>query len=91
MKKLLIVCGGAILILLLAWRQETASALLSLLITGHLPGTSWAIPFWAMMAIYCLLITVIVTRYVEDAFAFRRANRATPHKSHMPHRRYSHI
>lgn len=92
MKKALIVFGGAVLIMLIAWHQSTASALLSLLVTGHIPGTSWTIPFWMMMAIYCLLITAIVTRYVEEALAFRR-DRKTLHarKSRMPHRRYSHI
>lgn len=92
MKKVIIILGGTVLIMLVAWHQTTASALLSLLVTGHVPGTSWTIPFWVMMAAYCLLITALVTRYVEGALAFRRDAKAThARKVRMPHRRYSHI
>jgi len=92
MKKVILILGGTILIMLTAWHQSTVSALLSLLVTGHIPGTSWTIPFWVMMGIYCLLITALVTYYVEDALAFRRNAKATyTRKARMPHRRYSHI
>lgn len=92
MKKVLFVIGITILIMLIAWHQSTVSALLSVLITGHIPGTSWTVPFWGMMAIYCLLITVIVTHYVEEALTLRRDSKAARSpKARMPHRRYSHI
>lgn len=92
MKKVFAIIGGTLLIMLAAWHQSTASALLAFFVTGHIPGTSWTIPFWGMMALYCLLITILVTNYVEEALAFRRDSRAahTP-ASRMPHRRYGHI
>lgn len=92
MKKVFIIIGGTVLIMLAAWHQSTASALLGFFVTGHIPGTAWTIPFWGMMALYCLLITALVTRYVEEALTFRRELRAARSpKSRMPHRRYSHI
>jgi len=89
MKKVIILLSLTTLVVLLAWNQ---GVVLSLLVTGHIPGTSWTIPFWGMMAFYCLLITLIVTLYVEDALSFKRDSKALhARKSRMPHRRYSHI
>jgi hypothetical protein len=91
-KKVVVIIGGTILIMLAAWHQSTASALLAFFVTGHIPGTTWTIPFWGMMAFYCLLITILVTNYVEEALTFRRDSRAvrTP-AARMPRRRYGHI
>lgn len=92
MKKVIIVIVGTLAIMLLAWHQSTASVLLELFIAGHVPGTSLTIPFWAMMATYCLLITALLTHYIEEAFAFRRdAKKLYMTKSRMPRRRYGHI
>ena len=91
-KKIIIVVGGTLLVMLVAWHQSTVSVLLELLIAGHIPGTSLTIPFWAMMAVYCLLITALLTRYIEDAFAFRRdAKKLYSSKARMPRRRYGQI
>ncbi len=88
MKKAIIVIFCAVFILLLGW----PSAVLSLLVTGHIPGTGLTIPFWAMMTGYCLLITLIVTLYVEDAFVFVRESKTSKaRKSRMPQRRFGHI
>jgi len=92
MKKAIIILSLATLLMFLGWNQEATSAALSLFVTGHIPGTSWTVPFWGMMAFYCLVITVIVTLYVEEALSFRRDSKALhARKSRMPHRRYSHI
>lgn len=92
MKKVIFVFGGTLLIMLIVWHQSTVSALLDLLITGHIPGTAFTIPFWAMMAVYCLLITLLMTRYIEEAFAFRRdAKKLSASKTRMPRRRYGQI
>lgn len=92
MKKAVLILSGAVILMLLVWQERIASAVLSLLVTGHIPGTSWTLPFWMMMAMYCLLITAIVTRYVEDTLTIRRdAKVVHARKARMPHRRYSHI
>lgn len=88
MKKVTIILLSALFVLLVGW----PSPFLTLLVTGHIPGTSLTIPFWAMMVCYCLLITLIVTLYVEDALLFVRDSKATKtRKSRMPRRRFSHI
>ena len=88
MKKLTIIFFGALFVLLLGW----PSAILSLLVTGHIPGTTLTIPFWAMIVVYCLLITMIITLYVEDALSFALNTKAVKaRKSRMPHRRFGQI
>lgn len=91
MKKATIIIIATVVVMLSAWHQSTASAVLSLLVTGHIPGTGWTIPFWAMMAIYCMLITALVTHYVESMLHEHRDRRASAAASRMPRRRYSHI
>ena len=92
MKKVIVVIGSTLLIMLVAWHQSTVSVLLELFIAGHIPGTSITVPFWAMMAIYCLLITVVMTLYIEEAFAFRRdAKKLYSSRARMPRRRYGQI
>jgi hypothetical protein len=92
MKRVIIAIGGVALIIFAIQRQDIASALLALFITGHVPGTSLTLPFWAMIAGYCLLITAIVTHYVEGALALRREIKTTSsQQARMPRRRYSHI
>ncbi|MEO5949153.1 MAG: hypothetical protein ABIP74_02010 [Candidatus Saccharimonas sp.] len=89
MKKVIIILSVAALCVLLLLNQ---GSVLGLLVTGHIPGTSLTIPFWGMMAFYCLLITLVVTLYVEEALSFRRDSKILhARKSRMPHRRYSHI
>ncbi len=92
MKKILSIASIVLLLLLLTWHQSTISALLGFFVTGHIPGTQWSVPFWGMMALYCLLITALVTRYVEEMLTFRRTAKATySRKSRMPRRRFGHI
>jgi len=91
-KKVIVVFGGTLLVMLIAWHQSTVSGLLELFIAGRVPGTSLTIPFWVMIAVYCLLITALMTRYIEEAFAFRRdAKKLSARKTRMPRRRYGQI
>jgi hypothetical protein len=91
-KKVIVVVGVTLIIMLVAWHQSTVSVLLELFIAGHIPGTSVTIPFWVMMAVYCLLITLLMTNYIEEAFAFRRdAKKLSTSKTRMPRRRYGQI
>jgi hypothetical protein len=66
--------------------------LLTLMLAGVIPGTHYIVPYWAMMALYCGLITLIVSVYTEQSLQHRRASKAAAsRKSRMPGRRYSHI
>jgi hypothetical protein len=47
-------------------------AVLAFLVAGTIPGTAATVPFWLMMTLYCLAITILVTNFVEDLFSFRR-------------------
>lgn len=92
MKKIIPPAIVIVVVALLTWYQDASSALLSLALTGHIPGTSWTIPFWGMMAIYCLLITAILTYYIEDVLALQRTTKSPEtHTSRMPRRRFGHI
>lgn len=77
-------------LLALLWGQGLGSAVLGLLIAGQIPGTAYSIPFWAMMAIYCLLITALLTWYIEKLIQIKRANDETK-KARLPRRRFSQI
>jgi hypothetical protein len=71
---------------------EVMNGLLNLLLAGVIPGTKYSVPFWVMMAIYCTIIAMVITHYVERALTLRHAKQsAKSHKSRMPKRRYSHI
>jgi len=69
-----------------------ASSLTNLFIAGIIPGTHFVLPFWLMMVLYCLAITIIVTVYVETILISSRTSRiSAAHKQHLPRRRYSKI
>ena len=79
-------------IAILAITQGDSSALISLLIAGVIPGTSIIIPSWAMVVIYCLIITAIITLYLEDTLGTIRTNRAIlKRKRQLPRHRFSEI
>lgn len=70
--------------------NAAANALLSFIFGGVIPGTHVAIPYWAMMAAYCMATALIVSRYLEIGLAYlhKRKSSAT-RMAKMPRRRYS--
>jgi protein-S-isoprenylcysteine O-methyltransferase Ste14 len=71
---------------------EFTSSLISLLIAGVVPGTSFVLPSWMMMTVYCLAITAIITLYLEGALGKGRAQRSSKHhKRQLPRRRFTNI
>ena len=92
MKKSIIIAICSFSAILVITHSDILMPLVSFLMTGLIPGTSLVVPFWAMMALYCLAITVIVTLYIEDFFSFTQTNRATSaHKTRLPKRRFGNI
>ena len=72
--------------------ENVPSGVTSFLIAGIIPGTEIALPFWAMMLIYCITISAIVTFYIEATILRRRKHTSAPvirTQQHLPHRRFS--
>lgn len=95
MKKLLIILG-LLYIANLSTGGVVTDAILLFLLLGVIPGTHVIVPFWIMMASYCLLITVIVTLYVERSLGLVKSPRSSraaskTRKGTLPRRRFSHI
>lgn len=69
-----------------------ATPITNLLIAGVVPGTSFVLPSWLMVVLYCLIITAIITFYVEGVFTGVKENKLTKRrKQQLPHRRFSEI
>ena len=91
MKKVIIT--SAILACLIVFSRDTIlNALLLFLFAGVIPGLNLTLPFWAMLAFYFLLITGIVTLYIEGVFDFLKSKKDPKSlKARLPRRRYSNI
>lgn len=90
MKKLIPPIIGLIAILLIT--QGDSAPLVSFLIAGVVPGTAIILPSWAMIIAYCLIITAIITLYVEGTLVTMRADRATKkRRQQLPRHRFSQI
>ena len=71
---------------------DVMPAILNFLIAGAIPGTTFNLPFWLMMSIYCLAITAIVTRCLEAFFAKHQTARKAQHATtQLPRRRFGNI
>ena len=69
-----------------------AAPVTNLLIAGVIPGTSYVLPSFVMIALYCICITVIITIYVDSMFSSIKEYRLTKKRSHkLPHRRFGEI
>ncbi len=77
--------AASILVLFIITRPSVANMLLSFLLGGVLPGTNIALPFWAMLSLYLLLMAVIITRSYEKyrpiptAYGKKRTTRVPKH------------
>ena len=91
-KKLLVAIVIAASTLILLSIDSIANALLGFALAGVVPGTTMVIPFWAMVALWCLVITVITTAYLETTLGFIRSHKHHhTRRARMPRRRYSSI
>ena len=68
--KKVIITSAILAILVVLSRDVILNSLLLFLFAGVVPGLNIALPFWFMLAFYCLLIAAIVTLYVERVFDF---------------------
>lgn len=90
MKNRIIITTLGIITLLALMFGDVMNTILSLFLLGIIPGTSLVIPYWVMMVGYCLIITAIVTLWVEHVVVLHRTIVRSPAKSRPIHRRYSH-
>ena len=68
---------------------KVLNIILSFALTGVIPGTHIVIPYWAMISLYCLAITAIVTPYLEHLIYLVYRSKKTVAKKQLPRRRYS--
>ena len=91
MKKVIVISAILAIIIVLS-RDAILNTLLLFLFAGVVPGLNITLPFWVMLAFYCLLITGIVTLYVEGVFDFLKSHKDPKSlKARLPKRRYSSI
>ncbi len=90
MKNFIVTSTAVVFVLMLLGQGQIMNAILNLILTGSLPGTSIAMPFWVMIALYCTAISLMVTWYAEALIAAHR-DRKLASKRHMPRRRYGDI
>ncbi|MBC7764256.1 hypothetical protein H7Y29_00930 [Microbacteriaceae bacterium] len=68
---------------------ELINIILSFLLTGIVPGTHIVAPYWLMMAVYCTLISLIATPYLERVIKIYYDKRHSIKKPAEPTRRRS--
>ena len=91
MKKVIITSAVLALFIVLS-RDVILNSLLLFLFAGVVPGINISLPFWVMLAFYCLLITSIITLYVEGVFDFLKSKKDKRSlKARLPRRRYGNI
>lgn len=91
MKKVIITSAILAIVIVLS-RDIILNGLLLFLFAGVIPGLNITLPFWVMLTFYCLLITGIVTLYVEGIFDFLKSRKNPKSlKARLPKRRYNTI
>lgn len=92
MKRAILATIASFFATIMITHSDTMVIVLNFLVAGVVPGTSIVVPFWAMMALYCLVITMVTTLYVESLIApLRSQHYDSLHRDRLPKRRYSHI
>ncbi len=90
--KKVIITSAILAILIVLSRDAILNSLLLFLFAGVVPGLNIALPFWVMLAFYCLLITSIITLYIEGVFDFLKSKKdPNSLKTRLPKRRYGSI
>lgn len=90
MKRRILIITGIALSLMLLTQSSVANALLGLILTGSIPGTTVNIPFWLMMTIYSAISALLIAWYIESLIVSHRMRKSSA-RQRMPRRRYSHI
>lgn len=90
MKKLFFLSVLAVIVVALV-SSDVMNALLMFFLAGSIPGTSYSVPYWFMMAVYCTIIALMVAHYVERAIIHHHTRVAARRGTRLPKRRYSHI
>ena len=92
MKKFVIAVAICLAVGIVASPTALANALLSFILLGTVPGTHITVPFWMLMAIYCGLIALIITDFVDTQLTRSQTRKPAKSQQHqMPRRRYSRI
>ncbi len=90
MKKAITIASIAVLAWFVLSHSQVINALLYFLLTGAIPGTKFALPYWTMMAFYCAIIALIMTDFIDSLFRARKESRsAKTRTARLPRRRYS--
>jgi hypothetical protein len=63
-KKIIIGFGITVAVIAVLF-TELINAFMTFLLAGVVPGTHIIAPYWFMMAVYCALISLIATPYLE--------------------------
>ncbi len=92
MRKKVIIGSGSIIVAATLLFSDAINSIMTFLLAGIIPGTHIVAPYWFMMAVYCTLISVIATPYLERIIKLRYDLRRSAKKtSQLPRRRYSRI
>ncbi len=91
-KRILIPAAATVIALIILMQAPVADALLTFIVTGIVPGTSVALPFWAIVTMSTMLSLIAIVVLVDDIALDRQKSKASSKQAtKMPRRRYSHI
>ena len=90
MKNRVIISIAGSLLLIAITNGKVLNSLLSFLLVGVVPGTSYSVPYWLMMALYCVGITILITYAVEKIYSVRHNIKKSHAKPRPARRTYSH-
>ena len=90
MKNRVIIGIAGSLVLIAIINGKVLNLLLSFFLVGVVPGTSYSVPYWLMMVLYCFGITILITYMVEKAYTVRYTIKKAHTKSRPARRNYSH-
>ena len=92
MKKSFILLIITVAIIVVFFEGKLFDSIFAFLIAGIIPGTSVALPFWAMLIIYGSLLGLLIATTTLEYYRERQVTkRLIVRRSRMPKRRYSHI
>lgn len=92
MNKRTLLLIAALIALIVLTQGPVADAFLTFIVTGIIPGTSVALPFWAIVTISTMVSLIAIVVFVDDiALDRQKSKSASKRPTKMPHRRYSHI
>jgi hypothetical protein len=88
MQRNILIGSGLTLIAAAVLFSELINVIMTFLLAGIVPGTHIIAPYWLMMAIYCVLISLIATPYLERIIkVFYDKRRSVKKKTVQSHRR----